>query len=95
MLTSKERSILRGMANTIEPIFQIGKGGLNENLFEALSGALEARELIKVRLLETAMMSPKSAANEIAQAIGCDVVQVIGSKIVLYRESKENKKIVF
>ena len=93
MLTSKQRAYLRSMANGIDTIFQIGKGGVTDEICRQLDAALEARELIKVRVLQNSDYSAKEAANEIADAIGADVVSVIGSKFVLYKESKENKKI--
>lgn len=93
MLTSKQRAYLRSLANGIDTIFQIGKGGVTEEICRQLDAALEARELIKARVLPNSDYSPKEAANEIAEAIGADVVGVIGSKFILYKESKENKKI--
>jgi RNA-binding protein len=81
------------MANTLEPIFQIGKGGIGENLAGQVSLALEARELIKISVLETAEVTPREASQVLADTLRADVVQCIGRKFVLYRESKENKKI--
>ena len=81
------------MANGIDTIFQIGKGGVTEEICRQLDAALEARELIKARVLQNSDYTAKEAANEIADSIGADVVAVIGSKFVLYKESKENKKI--
>ena len=92
-MTSKQRAYLRAMANTIEPIFQIGKNGINENLIAQLDDALEARELIKVTVLETAFLSAKEACSICAQKTNSAPVQAIGFKFVLYRQSKENKKI--
>lgn len=94
MLNSKQRAQLRGMANSLDAIFQVGKGGINEQLISSVVDALEARELIKLSCLETSPVKSREAADKIAEAVGCDVVQVIGSKFVLYKESKENKKIV-
>ena len=96
MLNSKQRAQLRAMANGYETIFQIGKGGIGEQLIKQTAEALEARELIKLRVLETADMTAKEAANAVAGAVGADVVQVIGSRFVLYKpaEEKENRKIV-
>ncbi len=94
MLTSKQRAYLRGLANTLEPIFIIGKGGLNDNMIADIDAALEARELIKVKILNNSMAEPREASNEIAERIGADVVQVIGGKFVLYRQSVENPTIV-
>ena len=93
MITGKQRATLRSMANTIQPIFQIGKGGLTPALTQQLDDALEARELIKIKLLETAEETPKEAAEIICRETGAQSVQIIGSKIVLYREaSKEEKR---
>ena len=94
MLTSKQRAQLRGLANTLEAIFQVGKGGVNEQLIRQVDEALEKRELIKLTTLETCPETSREAAEKIAAAVGCDVVQVIGRKFILYRESKENKTII-
>lgn len=95
MLTSKQRAYLRSLANTEDTILQIGKGGINENLITQVRDALNARELIKLRVLETGPESAKESAAYIADKVNCDIVQVIGSKFVLYKESgnKEKKKI--
>lgn len=91
-LTSKQRAQLRGLANTIETIVHIGKDGLGENLIKQADEALEARELIKCRVLETAMLTPREAAGTLAQATRSEVVQVIGTKFVLYRQSHRKDK---
>ncbi len=91
-MTSKQRAFLRGKANKIEAIFQIGKTGLTENLINQLSDALEARELIKITVLETAPDTAKELAPEIANATNSDVIQVIGNKIVLYRINKNKNR---
>ncbi len=93
MLTSKQRSYLRSLASNEDTIMQIGKGGIGENLIKTVSDALEARELIKLRVLENSGESPRSAAEELAKATGAEVVTVIGTKFVLYRESVDHKKI--
>lgn len=93
MLTSKQRAKLRGMANSIPALYQIGKDGITENMVKQFDDALEAKELIKVHVLENAMLSTREAAEEAAAAVGADTVQVIGSKFVLYKPSKENPKI--
>lgn len=93
MLTSKQRSTLRSMASTYDTIMQIGKGGINENMIKTVSDALEARELIKLRVLENSGYTPREAADELAEATNSDVVTVIGTKFVLYRESEKHKKI--
>ena len=89
-MTSKERANFRSMANTIQPILQIGKNGISDNFIKQVDDALEARELIKITLLETAGENAKDLANEIAKSVNAEVIQVIGSKFVLYRKS--NKK---
>ena len=92
-LTSKQRAQLRGLANGIDTIVHIGKDGIGENLTRQANDALEARELIKCRVLENSMLTSREAAEELARATRSEVVQVIGKKIVLYRESKTKKKL--
>ncbi len=92
MLTSKQRAYLRGRANDYDTIFQVGKGGINENMLEQIDNALEARELIKLRTLENSDFFAKEAAQTIAEELGADVVSVVGSRFILYRESQKNKK---
>ena len=94
-MTSKERAYLRGLANTMDAIFQIGKGGISDNLIKQLSDALEARELIKISVLETAPDAAKDLGNEIAEATNSTLVQVVGNKITLFRARKKDSKIVF
>ena len=91
-MTSKQRAYLRGQANSIEPIFQIGKTGLSENLLTQLSDALEARELIKISVLETAPDTAKNLAIDISNSINTEVIQVIGNKITLFRQKKKDSK---
>ena len=93
MITTKQRAYLRGLANKVETILQIGKTGIREQTLKQVDDALTARELIKIRTLETSPTSSRESADFIAEKVGADVVQVIGSRIVLYRESKDNKKI--
>lgn len=93
MLTSKQRSYLKSLANNLQPIFQVGKGGLNDNMIKQLNEALEARELIKITVLSNALVDTRDIAHEIAELTSSDVVLVIGSKFILYKESKENKVI--
>lgn len=93
MLNSKQRAYLRGLSNNLDTIFQVGKGGITEEMCLQISNSLEARELIKCRVLENSGYSAKEAANEIAEAIMADVVSCVGSKFVLYRESEKKKKI--
>lgn len=94
MLNSRQRAQLRGLANTMDAIFQVGKSGIGEQIIKQVDDALEARELIKMSVLETSEETSRTAADKIAKAVGADVVQVIGRKFVLYRESRENKQIV-
>ncbi len=94
-MTSKERAYLRGLANTLDPIFQVGKGGISDVLIEQLNNAIEARELIKITVLETAPVSAKELANEIANSTNSEVVQTVGNKITLFRQKKKNSKIEF
>ena len=87
-LTSKQRAQLRALANSLDTILQIGKDGIGENLVKQADDALEARELIKGRVLDNNIdYDARAAAEELAQATRSEVVQVIGSKFVLYRES--------
>lgn len=87
MITTKQRAKLRGVANTIDTILQIGKSGIVDNLIEQVDGALLARELIKLRVLETSPITAKEAAQELATATSADIVQVIGSRLVLFRRN--------
>lgn len=93
MISSKQRSFLRGLANPLEPIFQIGKGGLGENMAQAVNDALAARELIKVRVLRNTAEDPRTVAAELAEATNAEVIQVIGQNIILYRRNVEEPKI--
>ncbi len=93
-MTSKQRAYLRGQANTLEAIFQIGKTGLTKNLLIQLSDALEARELIKISVLETAPGTAKSLAIDIANSIDTEVIQVIGNKITLFRQKKKDSRYI-
>ena len=92
-MTSKQRAYLRGLANSYETIFQIGKGGINDNMTGQISDALEARELIKLRVLENCELSAKEAAEIIAKIVNAEIVQVIGTRFIIYRESVKHKKI--
>ena len=91
-LTSKQRAQLRAMANPLEPILNIGKGDIGENLIQQADEALEARELIKCRVLETSLLNAREAADALAPAVRAEVVQVIGTKFVLYRQSHKKEK---
>lgn len=87
MLTSKQRAALRKAANGLDPVFQVGKGEIDETLIKSTADCLAARELIKMKVLETSLYSAREAAELLAEQTGAEVVQVIGSKFVLYRES--------
>ena len=94
-MTGKQRAYLRGLANAIPAKYQIGKGGFEEeNFLNQLREGLEKNEIVKVCVLENAGLSPREASDAICSAIGCEGVQVIGNKIVLYRESENHKTIV-
>ncbi len=92
-MTGKQRAKLRSMANTIPALYQIGKDGITENVVKQLEDALEARELIKVHVLENALADVRKVAEEAARLSGAQTVQIIGSKFVLYKESRENPRI--
>ena len=94
-MTSKQRSFLKSLAVKLDTIFQIGKGGVTDELCAQLLNALNARELIKIKVLETSPLTAREAAEQIASAIGAEVVLVIGMKIVLYRvsDNEKNRKI--
>lgn len=93
MLTGKQRAFLKSMANSIDPIFQLGKNGVTESFVKQIEDALEVREIIKIKVLNNSLLDPTEVANQIAEEIDAEFVQSIGSKFVLYKESKENKKI--
>ena len=92
-MTTKQRAYLKSLAMTMDPIYQIGKSSLTPELTQGVNEALEARELIKIAVLKNCMDEPKELAGILAERTHSEVVQVIGKKIVLYRESKDKKKI--
>lgn len=92
-MTSKQRAYLRGLAAKEDTIMQIGKGGISAALIATVSDALEARELIKLKVLDNSEESPRSAAEALAEATGAEVVTVIGTKLVLYRPSEDHHRI--
>lgn len=94
MLTGKQRSYLKSIANNLEPLFQVGKNGLSENFIKQVDEALELRELVKINVLKNCDEDPKDIANELVEELKAEFVQSIGRKIVIYRESEENKEIV-
>lgn len=93
MLTSKQRAYLRSLANNLDTIFQVGKGGIPDTLIKQVEDAIRVRELIKMRVLDNSLYSSKEAANEIAEKTGSEVVQVIGTKFVLYKRNEKEPKI--
>ncbi|WP_153123325.1 ribosome assembly RNA-binding protein YhbY [Peribacillus tepidiphilus] len=93
MLTGKQKRFLRSKAHHLTPIFQVGKGGVNENMIKQIADALEARELMKVSVLQNCEEDRHTVAEELASGTHAELVQVIGNTIVLYKESKENKQI--
>lgn len=92
-MTSKDRAYLRSLANNIEPIFQVGKSGLSDNLIKQVKDALKARELIKITVLETSPENSKDVSIKLADATNSTVVQVLGRKITLYKRNEEKSKI--
>lgn len=94
MLTGKQRAYLKSKANTMDPLFQIGKNGLTENFVEQVKEALESRELIKIKVLNNSLLEADEVVKELCQRADAEYVQSIGSKIVIYKESEENKTIV-
>ena len=87
MLNSNQRAALRGIAGTMDTIFQVGKGGINEALISQVSDALRKRELIKLRVLDNSAYTSREAAEEIAEKTGADVVQVIGNRFVIFKRN--------
>lgn len=93
MITSKQRSYLRSIANTMQPIFQVGKSGIEENFLKQVDGALEAREIIKVAVLNNSGLTAREASDIICEELQCEGIQAIGNKLVLYRRSEKKPKI--
>ncbi len=93
-MTSKQRAFLRSLAMKIDPILNIGKGGYSPEIVDELDRILEKRELVKVQLLQNCVEDIKEMANVLSERTHSEVVQVIGRRIIFYRESKENKEII-
>lgn len=93
MLTGKQKRFLRAKAHHLTPIFQVGKGGVSENMVAQIVDALEARELFKISVLQNCEYDRKEVAEVLAESAEAELVQVIGNTIILYKESKENKQI--
>ena len=92
MLTSRQRAVLRAQANNLEVVFQVGKGEIDESLIKSTADCLAARELIKMKVLENSAYTTREAAELLAQATGSEVVQVIGSRFVLYLQKKKDSR---
>lgn len=92
MLTSKQRAQLRALANTLPDTLQIGKEGITEGVRTQLYELLECHELVKIKLLETSFLTPRSASEELCQALHAEPVQCIGTKVVIYRQSSDKDK---
>ena len=93
MITSKQRAYLRGLSNNYDTIFQVGKGGITENIITQMSDALKARELVKGRVLENSLLTAREACDQLAEVCRAEPVQVIGSKFVLYKRNEQKPKI--
>lgn len=91
MITPKQRATLRGLANTLDPVLQIGKEGIVEGTIMQANALFEARELFKIKVLKNCDESAKDIANQLKEECNCEVVQVIGNKIAVYRRSKKDK----
>ncbi|MGJ7912210.1 ribosome assembly RNA-binding protein YhbY [Neobacillus sp. LXY-1] len=94
MLTGKQKRFLRSKAHHLDPIFQVGKGGVNENMVKQITDALEARELLKVSVLQNCDEDKTVVAEQLADGSNAELVQIIGNTIVLYKESVEHKQII-
>ena len=92
MITSKQRSALKALANKIEPIFQLGKGGITDNFVKQVDDALEARELIKLSVLKSSPMKAREALDTLAPMVGAEPICAMGSRMILYRRSKTSKE---
>lgn len=93
MLTGKQKRFLRSTAHHLTPIFQVGKGGVNDNMIVQIREALEARELLKVSILQNCDVDKDTVAKELVKGTKAELVQLIGHTVVLYKESRENKKL--
>ena len=92
-MNSKQRSYLRSLANKLTPIFNIGKEGITDAFIKQVNDALEVRELIKISVLNTSGYTAREASEELCESLGCEGVQAIGNKLVIYRKSEKNPRI--
>ena len=93
MITSKQRSHLRSLANGLEVLFQLGKTGIEENFLKQIDQVIEIRELIKIKVLDNSGLTAREASDIICEKLNCEGIQAIGSKMVIYRKSKKNPRI--
>lgn len=93
MLTGKQRSHLKALAHNLDPLFQLGKNGLSDNFIKQVDEALENRELVKINILNNSTMETEELSKELVETLGAEFVQNIGNKVIIYRESEENKEI--
>ncbi|WDC83882.1 YhbY family RNA-binding protein [Caloramator sp. mosi_1] len=93
MITSKQRSYLRGLANNIDSIVQIGKEGIDERVLSQIDEALEAREIIKLNVLKNSLITAREACDIVCEALNAEPVQVIGNRFVIYRQSKISQRL--
>lgn len=94
MITGKQRSYLKGIANNIDPIFQLGKNGLTENFIRQVDDALKVREIVKINVLKNSVLDPAEVASQLADELNAEFVQSIGRKFVLYRQSEDKPEII-
>ena len=87
MITTKQRAYLRGLGNALDPVVQVGKDGLNENLVTSVELLLQARELVKIKVLKNSDLTSKEVAESLSTSLNADIVQVIGTIIILYKKS--------
>lgn len=93
MLTGKQRSYLKSLAHNLDPLFQLGKNGLSDNFIKEVDVALENRELVKINILNNSMLEVEEVSRQLVETLGAEFVQNIGNKVIIYRESEENKEI--
>ncbi|GIN71005.1 putative RNA-binding protein YqeI [Bacillus sp. J14TS2] len=93
MLTGKQKRYLRSTAHHLQPIFQVGKGGVNDNMIKQIKEALEARELIKISILQNCEEDRETVGTALSAGANAELVQIIGNTIILYKESQENKRL--